>query len=208
MTTYRRPLAYDVVQDRSVSPPRSVARIRCSSCDAAETITVRPREGDPEVTIKRFIERGWMADAWKRSHCLCPTCQRTRKANDTDSEIRTEKVIPMHEKKTATEILTETREATPAEKAAIRRKLDECFDDAAGMYLDGSSDQSIGQALNIPWALVRRVREAAYGPIRSDPHLEKARADLKALREELASLVVKVDKAMSDVGAAFKRLGM
>lgn len=209
MTTYRRPLAYDVIQDRSVNPPRSAARIRCASCDASEMVTVRPKEGDPEITVKRFLALGWRADPWKRSHCVCPACLARQKPNDTDSEIRNLRVVSMTEpKKTATDILTETREATPAEKAAIRRRLDEVFDDAAGMYLEGQSDQSLGTSLNIPWALVRRVREAAYGPIRTDPQLEKARGDLQTLSADLSALRVRVDKAMSDLGAAFKRMGM
>lgn len=114
----------------------------------------------------------------------------------------------MTEKTKVAEILADARDATPAEKAAIRRKLDETFDDDAGMYLDGASDQSIGTALNIPWSLVRRVREAAYGPIRSDPQLEKARTELRALSDEVSAIKVKLDKAMSDLGAAFKRLGI
>lgn len=58
------------------------------------------------------------------------------------------------------------REPTPNDRLAIRQKLDGCFDDAAGNYLGGESDETIAKALNCPRAWVTNIREAAYGPIR------------------------------------------
>ena len=208
MTGYNRTLTYQFTLDRSVSPMRSAVRMSCSKCGAHESITVKSTNDNPEKIAKLFIARGWKASPWRASVCVCPACVSAQRTNDPDSRIRNLRVVPMTEKTKVAEILADARDATPAEKAAIRRKLDETFDDDAGMYLDGASDQSIGTALNIPWSLVRRVREAAYGPIRSDPQLEKARTELRALSDEVAAIKVKVDKAMSDLGAAFKRLGM
>lgn len=208
MTGHNRSLTYEFTLDRSVRPMRSAARLTCAKCGGHEAITVKSTNDNPELIAKLFVARGWSASPWRASACICPRCVRERPKNDPDSQLRNLKVVPMSEKPKAAEILADSRDATPAEKAAIRRKLDETFDDDAGMYLDGASDQSIGAALNIPWSLVRRVREAAYGPIRSDPQLEKARADLRALSEDVAGIKVKVDKALSDLGVAFKRLGM
>lgn len=187
---------------------RSAARLTCAKCGGHEAITVKSTNDNPELIAKLFIARGWSASPWRMSACICPACMSARPKSDPESKLRNMRVVPMTEKTKVAEILADARDATPAEKAAIRRKLDETFDDDAGMYLDGASDQSIGTALNIPWSLVRRVREAAYGPIRSDPQLEKARTELRALSDEVAAIKVRVDKAMSDLGAAFKRLGM
>lgn len=209
MTTPRRERTYEIVTDRTVAPVRAVARLTCSRCGGHECVQVHQGADNPEFVAKLFVKRGWSAHAFHARSCVCPSCVNERPANDPDSELRKMKVVPMAEvRKNAAEVIAENREATPAEKAAIRRKLDEVFDDSAGMFLDGQSDQSIGTALNIPWSLVRRVREAAYGPIRSDPQLEKARSDLRSLSEEIVAVKVKVDKALSDVGVAFKRLGM
>lgn len=207
MTTFNRPRSYEVTSDRSVKPFRSVARMTCSQCGAHDQVTINPGNDSPEFVAKLFAKRGWQSDAFRARSCICPSCSNARSKSDPDSEIRNLKVVTMA-KPTPAEILAEAREATPQEKAAIRRRLDEVFDDAAGTYLDNQSDQKIGEHLNIPWALVRRVREAAYGPIRSDPELEKLRAELRAVLSEVETVKARVDRALSDCGAAFKRLGM
>lgn len=80
------------------------------------------------------------------------------------------------------------RDLSPAMKAKVRAALDAHFDDARGCYIDGYSDQRIGQELDIPWACVTQMREAAYGPILIDPEVE-------ALREEHAKVMAKIEKA-------------
>lgn len=208
MSKFGRHLTYEITLDRSAHPARAAARLTCAKCGAHECVTIKHGNDNPELIAKLFTARGWSASPWRHSDCVCPACVTARPKNDPESKIRNLKVVPMKESPKPSDIIAETRDATPQEKAAIRRRLDEVFDDAAGMYLDGQSDQSIGAALNIPWSLVRRVREAAYGPIRSDPQLEKARADFRALSDDVAAIKVRVDKALSDLGAAFKRLGM
>lgn len=62
---------------------------------------------------------------------------------------------------------------TPEQKKRVRDLLDGVFDEAKGMYLDGHSDKVVGEKLNLPWAGVAHVREAAYGPIRVDPDIQR-----------------------------------
>lgn len=62
---------------------------------------------------------------------------------------------------------------TPEQRTRIRTALDSHFDDSKGCYLDGKSDQRIGDELGIPWAAVSAVRELAYGPILTDPTLDE-----------------------------------
>lgn len=121
---------------------------------------------------------------------------------------------------------SDAREPTPAERQRIRRRLDEVFDDSRGMYLDGESDQAIGRSLDLPWMMVRKIREAAYGPIVADEQVDKLRDDLRFAKGEvsrlqaeidkamqdaklkLSDLSAKVDRALSDVSAVYKRIGM
>lgn len=91
------------------------------------------------------------------------------------------------------------RDPTPQERVKIRSVLDSYFDDAAGCWLDGYSDQKAGEEIGVPWALVTRIREAAYGPIRVDPEVAGLRAELAQIGRELAALTEKH-------GAAQKRL--
>ena len=54
-------------------------------------------------------------------------------------------------------------ELTYEQKRAIRARLDESFDGHDRRYIDDSTDHSIGQELDIPWSLIRYVRERDYG---------------------------------------------
>jgi hypothetical protein len=91
------------------------------------------------------------------------------------------------------------RDATQQERLKIRAILDKHFDDNAGCWLDGYSDQKAGEEAAVPWAIVTRIREAAYGPIRVDPEVAGLRAELMQIGRELAALTEKH-------GAAAKRL--
>ena len=78
------------------------------------------------------------------------------------------------------------REPTGDERFRIRGLLDSHFDDKAGCYLSDWSDQKIGTDLNLPWAIVAKIREAAYGPIRVDPEVAKLASEHAALKARLA----------------------
>jgi hypothetical protein len=77
------------------------------------------------------------------------------------------------------------RALTSDERLRVRNLLDNHFDDAAGYYIGGYSDQRIGTELNVPWAAVAQIREAAYGPLKEDERLTKLRADFAALKADL-----------------------
>ena len=83
---------------------------------------------------------------------------------------------------------TKPREASPQERVKIRSILDKHFDDGAGQWLDGYSDQRAGEEIGVPWALVTRIREAAYGPIRVDPEIGAIRAELIQIGRDLAAM--------------------
>jgi hypothetical protein len=80
------------------------------------------------------------------------------------------------------------RDPTPEERMRIRRILDTRFDDGAGCWLDGYSDQKAGEEAKVPWAMVTRIREAAYGPIRVDPEIAALRAEMAQIARDLVAL--------------------
>lgn len=57
------------------------------------------------------------------------------------------------------------RELTYAQKRAIREYLTKAYDTTAGCYRPGVSDHIIGVDLNIPWSLIRYVRERDFGMV-------------------------------------------
>ena len=92
------------------------------------------------------------------------------------------------------------REPTAEHRLRIRRALDEHFDDAKGCYLDGMTDQRLGDNLKVPWKWIEQIREAAYGPIRTDPEIEAVRGEIVAIKAALA----KAEQRLAAVEARFK----
>lgn len=99
------------------------------------------------------------------------------------------------------------REPTAQERAKIRTALETHFDDATGCYLDGYSDQRIGTDLNLPWAMVTKIREAAYGPIRVDPEIAGLRAEMTAIGSKIEALVREQQGALARLAAIEKKRG-
>lgn len=84
--------------------------------------------------------------------------------------------------------------------------LDGHFDEARGMYLEGYSDQRIGKELNIPWACVTQMREAAYGPILVDTEVENLRAKVKVMSDNADALEVVIKNLEDDLKVSRSRL--
>lgn len=166
---------------------RPVARFICNGCGATADLSMNSGNGvNPEAMAKIIRDRGWSADPFRRSVSYCPAC-RVRPKNDPNSELK--KVIPMAK---APEPVAAIREATPQQRTTIRNYLDKHFDDAAGTYLDGMSDQKIAEAVNVPRMIVERMRDTAYGPIKVDP-------EIQAIRTELATIKAQADKLAAAV---------
>ena len=170
---------------------RPVARFVCNGCGTTADLSMNSGNGvNPEAMAKIIRERGWSADPWRRSVSYCPACQ-VRPKNDPNSELK--KVIQMAKAPEPVAAVAAIREATPQQRTAIRNYLDKHFDDAAGTYLDGMSDQKIAEAVNVPRVIVERMRDTAYGPIKVDPEIQAIRTELAALKaqaDKLAAAVV------------------
>lgn len=169
----------------------------CATCDAEFVQRYPSGRPSPEHAQKRAQKAGWLAYVDRTGADYCPSCIAARRSRAHGDKPESKQVEPLMENSvvTVTPIKhaptqqTSAREPTQQERLRIRNKLDAQFDDAAGCYLDGWSDQRVGEELNIPWAIVTRIREAAYGPIRVDP-------ELAALRAELVGLGTKIDALM------------
>lgn len=89
---------------------------------------------------------------------------------------------------------------TIEQRAAVRRELDQHFDDSVGAYIDGRSDKVIGQQLDIPWKHVEKLRELAYGPLRGDPKLDELSArvaELQAQEKRLSGTLASATEALA-----------
>lgn len=174
---------------------RGAANFTCVRCHcSADLPLVRQRSAfNPEATVKRAEAAGWRVNG---ARAECPSCLARggeRKRGDSPApkpvpqKQPTARVIPMAEAKPATRGET-LREASPQERVKIRAVLDRHFDDGAGCWLDGYSDQKAGEEVGVPWAIVTRIREAAYGPIRVDPEVAGIRAEIVQVARDLVAL--------------------
>jgi hypothetical protein len=98
--------------------------------------------------------------------------------------------------------------ALPRLAARLAYVLDKQFDEVKGVYLDGYSDQRVGEETKVPWASVRELREAAYGPLRSVPELETLRAETERVVAALKALEKLAGDLSRRIAEATQRLGV
>lgn len=97
------------------------------------------------------------------------------------------------------------RVLTVEERAKVRRDLDAVFDDSAGMYLDGATDRTIADKHKLPWASVAAYREAAYGPLRSDPEFEALKSAVGVVRQIMDDKIRSLENAQREDRAAARQ---
>ena len=183
-------LGFDVTTADWGSGLRTVARFQCVEC--GKTIDAPVQSGvplNPESRAKWVGARGWTAKPFRKAGTYCPTCAGpSTLKNDTDSELRKVVIMPVP----ASPVIV--REPTPDQRMRIRSALDKSFDDAAGMYLDEMSDQRVAELVGVPRIVVERMREAAYGPIKVNPIVAAARAEIADLKKALEGQQAGLDK--------------
>jgi hypothetical protein len=170
----------------------------CQRCPAVWEYTSQNITLAPDFISKRASRDGWEAPAF-RGRVRCPACQQS---SNRKGERPGEKPMTKPEAPLAQAPRPVPREPTGDERFRIRGLLDSHFDDKVGAYLGDWSDQRIGTELNLPWAIVAKIREAAYGPIRVDPEMAKLTADhaeLKARLTKAQEAVAARQKADTDL---------
>lgn len=185
-----QPFPYQVLSLADGGQRRQIARIKCARCDAHEDWTISGSH-NPERACKAFRAMGWECDWSHPTRIACPSCVAERAARRGGDRIE-DKVVTLQQPKATT-----MAEPTQDQRLRIRALLDKHFDDAKGFYLDGYSDQRIGAEVNVPWAIVQKIREAAYGPIKGDPELDAIKAAIGTMERDLAALkdrVAAIDK--------------
>ena len=184
MTGKRRALSYDVLQVRDITGPRTIARLWCAQC--GDTLDITLSSAHHADGVERMARaKGWDCDKNRPRRTICPDCKarpsppiKPAAPNPIKPTIRKEMLM-------TTPAL---RPATPDERMRIRHKLDGVFDDAKGMYLDSFSDQRVAEELKLPRKMIEQIREAAYGPIRTDPEIEQLRTDIASLVSQASTL--------------------
>lgn len=212
-------LAYDIRKAPVGSGRHTVARLWCVDCGDTIDISM-PRVGhSPESMAKRFTKEGWEIDLYNKRRCYCPKHKNQKRRVDPEALIKKLPALrtpaaPM-EVKMATTIAgtpgilgVAAGEPTTADKGRIRQLLDKHFDDSKGMYIDGYTDQRIGQELNLPWGAVAKVREAAYGPLKQDPEVASIKSEISRITSQLNTLSSDITALRTRVMAVEKRFSV
>lgn len=184
---------FEIIRDNSeVSALRCYARFTCRRCFTTAEELLRSGKFDPDEIAKRVAKRGWKTDGRSKARTMCPGCQK-RHPNDVDSELQ--KVVPMPVlNKVLPMIQTpQPKEPTSDQRVMIRNHLDKHFDDKLGCYYDGMTDQKIADAAGVGRAVVERLREVGYGPIRMDPEETAMRGEISDLKSEASQLQGKIN---------------
>lgn len=195
--------AFTIIPPARSGLAQRVARFTCHGCGATTDVSVPGKIPPPEVVGKWGQRTGWTIDPYHASAVRCPECKhgKTRLSVSREPILKPEKVVKMAEVKAA----GAPRELSQAERLKVRAMLDKHFDDGAGCWLDGYSDQKAGEEVGVPWAHVTKIREAAYGPIRVDPEIAGLKAELVQIGRDLAALTEKHSAAQKRLDAVLAK---
>lgn len=183
----RSALAYDITSIREADGKFSPhIRAQCAKCDSRLLIKMASAQQNPQEIGKWIVRKGWEFDPYKPASPRCPDC--LKKAKDKATGESPNKEPPSMTTSNVAALTLPARPLSAEEKLKVRNLLDSHFDEAKGIYLDGYSDQRVGTEAAVPWANVRAIREAAYGPLQSVPELDGLIADNRALAEKASEI--------------------
>lgn len=164
---------------------RMMRRVQCVSCDYKQERNY-PVDTAPAQALQNFQNQGWQ---FTKRGPVCPACQESAKRKAKEDK-------PMQPAPVSSiAVIPPARNPTIKEVLAVSELLDRFFAD--GVYLDGYSDERVSKEKDIPRAIVSRIRDEGFGPIKGDPELEAIKADLRAavsLVEQLQKRVEKIER--------------
>jgi len=161
----------------------------CQNCSETQEKRFSP-QAFPNVVSLSFQSMGW--EVTKKWSWTCPKCAAAKREKLLEP-------VTMSPAKPHSPIkpdaIANVRAPTVRETIAIADALAPLFD--KGRYKAGHDDRSIGKDLELPAAMVAKVREELHGPIKGDPEIDAIKSDLAdivALTKELAQRVAATEK--------------
>lgn len=176
---------YAVVRNKVGDGYRSDFVLTCAGCGAEAAVHGDP-QSSPSIIIQKFERLGWYANERNARGCFCPKCLKAKPKT-------TATVDPAAPNATA-EL---PRGPTHEQRKKIAEHLRGCFDENIGCYLDGETDQRIGERFGVPWGWIREVRDLLGFEIRTDAEIEALRAEIEAL----ADMALALDKKLTALQA-------
>ena len=148
----------------------------------------------PKILERKFQQAGWVIGATQRKN-RCPTCsraKRTKKEEKVAGKSMGEALASLQKAGSVVRDSGEPRQLTKAEERRVFTKLNEVFDETKGQYVNGYDDKSVARMLDLPWALVAKLREESGLVIKGDPVILGLRQEATALRTMLEDLELRI----------------
>lgn len=205
--TRSQPLSYEFIRVRQGDGLVTKARGFCV-CGAKEEITWNSTN-NPEAIKHAFEAHGWEFDPWRRGRCLCPTCVNARRARRTNTNELIEKkgVTMIGERVTAAVVPTvasdkavaDVREPTISEMRKIISMLEGKFDDVARIYIKGWTDRRVAEELQLPMAMITKVRREAFGELKVADDIQELRDDFNKLLQQMSDFEARLNAITAKV---------
>jgi hypothetical protein len=173
--------------------------VQCGACPRVERIHLSTSM-PPVAIAQKFQNRGWHVDRRNPKHNLCAACQRGGKpkpmlpvCQEGSSPMSS---APSHPASEVTAQITTgaVRAPTMPEIRRILNKVADHFDEASGRYLAGYSDERVAAELDLPRALVAKVRDESGMKLKGNPELLALRDELAAIRDLLEGCDAKLQR--------------
>jgi hypothetical protein len=168
-------------------------------------------EQHDKMAARKFEAEGWRIGTTAAKH-RCPDCIREARAAqmrylhaNKEKPMGAENVVPMPPK------AEPPREMSRADRRVIFAKLEEVYVDEVSGYRPGWTDQRVADDLGTPVAWVRVVRDENFGPIASNPEIDKLMAEARTFRTEATKLLeegTSLETAFHKHAADLKRLAI
>lgn len=180
---------------------RHLFSIGCARCPAILRLALKP-DFPCEAVAQKFRNRGWRFSERNARDHLCPDCIKAGKApavseNEVATMSKTEKAllpVPFPDSP-----LILPRAATMPEVRRILALVEGHFDEAKGCYLGGYDDERVAQELDLPRAMVAKVRDESGLVLKPSPELLALAAEIKAMGAMLDDLQVRVATIIEQV---------
>lgn len=129
----------------------------------------RYNQEPPPAQIARQLKfEGWVQskDGW-----VCPVC-----------------VTKQRDQRREKKAVAATKEEEIRLTAAVMAALEKAYNREQGRYRQGQDDIAVAQACKTSPVFVERVRTAIYGPMKTDPEIERIEGNVKVIEEMLAEI--------------------
>ncbi len=203
--------SYDLIKRKDGRTTVTTVTVSCAKC-AEQHIQPWNAGHHPTLIKKRMLTLGWEFDPFSKKGCICPNCnKRGHPKQPKPIQPSQEEAVEVSSpepfiQEDVDDMQTTLRDLTPDERARVRHLLDHHFDDTRGRYLEGYTDKRVGEEANVPWAAVKKLRDAAYATLREDERMTELRDEMDKLRAKNATAVEEVSNKLGSMAKQITEL--